>query len=67
MPAAAQPPEARQARDDLFRRTAGLQITVLVGEADHGVRVGDVNVLRLRARWIKGNTKGKREVRREHR
>ena len=41
-----------QLRNDDFRLAGGLQIAVVIGKADHGIVVGDIDPLRIIARRI---------------
>ncbi len=57
---------ARQRRDNDFLRTARLQIAAAIGIANDRVRVADVDVRRIRARWIEGDAERPLETAREH-
>ena len=56
VPAAAQPPAAGDAgRDDVLGLARGLQVAVVVEEADHRVGVGDIHILGVRPCRIEGD------------
>ena len=57
VPTTAQLPSAGNIRDNHLRFAARFEITVLIGEAQDSIRVGNVDVLRVRAGRIEGNPK----------
>ena len=48
---------AGKTRNDDLRRTACLQISVGIGEANHGIGVADINPLGIATRRIEGDAK----------
>src|SRR5579863_1766937 len=49
--------ETRDIRNNGFRRSRGVEITVVIGEANHGRRIPDIDVARVIS-GIEGDTEG---------